>query len=124
MQVLLRRAFLLAFAVLALLPPAAARADSLTFWIMSDHDNEIAIEFSANPNRYWPGYGESWLIDDYEQHSYVLNCERGESICYGAWEPNGDLRWGVGYQRDRRCEDCCYTCNGNTETELINLTSY
>jgi hypothetical protein len=121
MQVFLGSALLI---LLALLPATPVAADQLTFWIESDYEYELAIEFSSSANRYWPGDGLSWTIDDYEPHKYVLNCRAGESICFGAWEPNGELRWGVGYQRDRHCESCCYTCGGNTETGLINLTEF
>jgi hypothetical protein len=121
MQTILRLAVL---SLLALLPVSVARADQLTFWMMSDYDYEIAVEFSSSDDRFWPGDGLSWTITDYEEHSYVLNCEAGESICFGAWVPDGDLRWGVGYRRDRHCEECCYTCGGNTETGLINLVDY
>lgn len=119
------RALMLAVVVLgAGLPSAAtpASADQLTFWVKAENDYTTRIEFSSSRNRYWPGDGKSWVIDDYETHKYVLNCRSGEKICYGAWEPETGTRWGVGYQRDRTCSNCCYTCNGNTSTRLIRLT--
>lgn len=113
-------------ALLVLLPAFAvsalpAQADRLTFWVKSNHHYSVSIEFSSSKTRYWPGNGKSWSIDDYEAHKYVLTCRTGESICYGAWEPNGTTRWGLGYRRDRTCSNCCYTCNGDTETRLITL---
>ena len=118
MQVFLRRAL---FALLVLLP-TAAQAETITFWMASDHPYPVGLEFSSadEPGRYWPGDGMSYPLDDYEPHSFVLNCRTGERICYGAWEKDGSVRWGAGYQQDRHCEDCCYECVGQ-ETELITL---
>jgi hypothetical protein len=108
-------------ALLMALPVAApARAESLTFWMASNHDYEISLEFSSSKTRVWPGNGRYYVLDDYEPHSFKLNCQRGEKVCYGAWETGGEVRWGMGFQRDRRCTSCCYTCNGAT-TQLITL---
>lgn len=100
-----------------------AKADSLTFPLKSSYDYELRLEFySPSRDLYWPGNGKSWLLDDYETHNYKLNCKRGEKICYGAWEVDGTLQWGVGHQYSQTCKNCCYTCKGVTTTRLINLT--
>lgn len=119
MLVFLRRAL---FTFLAFLPAGVAQADSITFWISSDHPYPVRLEFSSadEPDRYWPGDGLSYPLEDYEAHSFKLNCRTGERICYGAWESGGETRWGRGYRADTRCEDCCYECNGG-ETDLITL---
>lgn len=119
---LIRLILLAVLAVTSSAAATAARADTLTFWMASDHEYTVRVEFSSSKSRYWPGNGLSYSIDDYENHKFVLNCRTGEKICYGAWEEGGDVRWGLGYQRDRSCTNCCYTCNGNTETRLITLT--
>ena len=119
MKGFLRRAL---FALLAMLPAAAARAENITFWISSDHPNPVWLEFSSGdePDRYWPGDGLSYPLADYEAHSFTLSCRTGESICWGAWDPEDGTRWGRGYQSDTRCEDCCYQCVGQ-EVDLITL---
>ncbi len=112
----------LLFGSLAVVAPPA-QAQTITFRIQSDVDEILRLEFSSATweNRFWPGSGKSWVLDDYEEHSYKLNCSKGEKICYGAWEPGGETRWGRGYRADRSCKTCCFTCNGGT-TRLITLT--
>lgn len=113
------------FAVLVTTTFAAtgvAQADNLTFKVRSTYDYTQRISFySKTYDREWPGNGRSWVIDDYETTNYKLNCTRGERICYGAWEDEGDLHWGVGRDAEFGCSNCCYTCNGNTSTRLITL---
>jgi hypothetical protein len=118
MKVFLRRAL---FALLVLLP-TAAQAESITFWFASNHPEPVSLEFSSGdePDRFWPGNGLSYPLVDYDAHSFTLSCRTGESICWGAWVPEGGVRWGAGYQQDRHCEDCCYQCVGQ-EVELITL---
>jgi hypothetical protein len=109
------------FTLLALLP-TAVQAENITFWFASEHPYPVGLEFSSadEPDRYWPGDGMSYPLDDYEEHSFVLNCRTGERICWGAWEKEGTVRWGAGYKMDRHCEDCCYECVGQ-EVGLITL---
>ena len=116
---------LLLLALLALSGFAAAapaRANTLTFLMKSEYQYTLRLEFySTKTGLYWPGNGKSWAMDDYDAHTYKLNCTTGEQICYGAWESGGTLQWGVGYQHSQGCQNCCYTCNGGT-TKLIRLT--
>jgi hypothetical protein len=117
------------FALLLVLPALAAAAGpasagSITFWMASDYPDPVRVEFSASKQRYWPGNGLSYEIDDWENHKYTLNCSTGEKVCYGAWVSNGTTRWGLGYRRDRTCDDCCYTCGNGNATRLITLQPY
>ena len=114
---------MLLLALLALLPATAAQADSITFWIASDHPDPVRLEFSSGdePERYWPGNGLSYPLDDYEaaqlhaelphRRAHLLRARGSRTAaCAGA----------SGYQQDRHCEDCCYECVGQ-ETDLITL---
>lgn len=93
----------------------AAQADSLQMSIESHHPNVVSLEFySQDYNRAWPGDGQVYLLDDSQTHEYNLNCESGETICFGAWVRNqSDSYWGVGMNNSQRCTDCCYVCGGN-----------
>ena len=101
---------------------AAARAESLTFQIRSNHENVVSLEFySQDRNAAWPGNGKVYILDDYDVNSYALSCRAGEDICYGAWVRNdSSTYWGVGYNNEQYCESCCWTCDGGT-TSVINL---
>ncbi|MBU1173968.1 MAG: hypothetical protein KKH72_01085 [Alphaproteobacteria bacterium] len=102
--------------------PAAAQAETLTFNVKSNHENVVSLEFySQDRSVAWPGGGEVYVIDDYQIHTYSLSCQRGESICYGAWVRNSNSEyWGVGYNDTQGCESCCWVCDGG-ETAVINL---
>jgi hypothetical protein len=98
------------------------RADSLTWNIRSEHPNSIAVEFySEDGSTSWPGDGEVYLIDDSDDHSYPLQCEAGETICYGAWVMGDEASfWGVGKGGGEACEDCCYVCgDGETPMQVV-----
>lgn len=122
MQKLIQMLGLLALLLSSAIWAAPARAETMTFPIQSTYDYQMRLEFYT-PQRglYWPGNGKSWLLDDYEAHSYKINCQRGEQVCYGAWDPDGSLQWGVGHQYSQRCTNCCYICKGGTTTRLITL---
>jgi hypothetical protein len=118
------------FALLALflLPGLAAtlpaRADSFKFLIQSENPYYLRLEFySPSRNLYWPGNGKSWHITDYQSHTYSISCKHGEQVCYGAWQDDRSLIWGVGKQHEQSCTSCCYVCS-NTTTKLITLSPY
>lgn len=96
---------------------------TLTWRVRSNHPNTVALSFySRSRSREWPGGNQSYVLNDSVEHSYSINCEAREMICYGAWV-HGNPRsggWGVGFQRSKGCADCCYACNGG-ETRVISL---
>ena len=99
---------------------APASADSLTWNIRNEHPNAIALEFySVDANTAWPGDGEVFLLEDEDDHTFPLQCEAGETICYGAWvRGDSSQYWGAGKGGDQACEECCYVCDGG-ESPLI-----
>lgn len=107
---------------LALVTGSAA-TDTIQFKFRSNHEYSVGLEFtSQDRNHQWPGNGKAYKIDDYEIHTYKLSCQRGETICYGAWlEGDSTQYWGVGMDNENHCSDCCYVCGGNTKINLINL---
>ena len=73
--------------------------------------------YSSDRDWYWPGPDRSWIIDDYEERTYHLQCEYGEKICYGAWKQYSESEtWGVGKSVTNGCTNCCWTCNSGRVT--------
>lgn len=108
-------------AVVTLAIPAAA--DSLYWEVRSDHPNVVSLEFySQDRDRAWPGGDEVYIIDDYETHSFNLECRSGEKICLGAWlRGRSDVYWGVGFNDSEGCRGCCYICGeGDTGLQVLN----
>ncbi|TLP58450.1 hypothetical protein FEE96_18635 [Parasedimentitalea maritima] len=114
---------LISWIVLTLALAGPAIADNLNWRIRSEHPNVVSLEFySQDYSRAWPGDGEVYILDDYDTHSYNLQCQSGETICYGAWvRGDSDSYWGVGLNDANGCSDCCYTCGqGDTDLRILN----
>lgn len=101
---------------------AFAQDSSLTFQMKSNHPNKVQVEFySQNRSHAWPGGTKAYNLDDYDSHSFKLNCRSGERICYGAWvSGNQNKYWGVGLNDKRSCTSCCAQCNGGTISFVLN----
>jgi hypothetical protein len=101
---------------------ALAQASNLTFRMKSNHPNKVQVEFYAQSrNHAWPGGTKAYNLDDYNEHSFTLNCRTGEKICYGAWLSGNQKRyWGVGMNDKQSCTGCCTTCNGGTISFTLN----
>ncbi len=101
----------------------SASADSLTVRMESEHENSVAVMFySTSRDHIWPDNKDVFLIDDDGVHTYPLQCQAGEQICYGAWVRGGPKSfWGVGPDNKQSCDDCCFQCEGG-ETRIISLT--
>ena len=105
------------------LMPSMASAAKLTWHVRSEHPKVTSLEFYSQDRDYvWPGDNEVYVIDDYDEHTYTLSCNKGEKICYGAWvRNNSDSYWGSGYDGEQACEDCCFSCGaGDTPTMVLN----
>lgn len=97
---------------------APVRDTTMTWEVKSNHDNVTKLKFFSRENgRVWPGHNKHWTIDDYEFHSYQLQCTGGEKICYGAW--SGNTYWGKG-EGENGCENCCYTCRDGRRRTTLN----
>ncbi|MFZ4805982.1 MAG: hypothetical protein ACOYLQ_01905 [Hyphomicrobiaceae bacterium] len=97
-------------------------SDQAMFIVRSLHPNIIDLEFYADARKHaWPGGNQVYTVKDSHWHTYILNCRRGEKICYGAGVRGSyNKYWGVGINRRANCSECCYTCNGKT-SKLITL---
>jgi hypothetical protein len=101
----------------------SARADSMTWQLRSYSPNAVEVKFfSQNRRVTWPSATTHYDIKDYKVHSFKLSCVAGEKICYGAGV-SGNLRryWGMSTDGKQRCTNCCFTCNGDTTTNVQNL---
>jgi hypothetical protein len=132
---LLRR---VAVAILAFLctwtfDPPSVQAETETWQIRSTYPYKVQIEFySRNRKVAWPGSGRAYNLNDSSMHSFSLNCQFGERICYGAWDVSatqtgsqysGRRYWGGGQNFSHPgCTECCWTCGLKGEPRAINLT--
>lgn len=96
-------------------PARALGRNQIMFVVRSAHPSAVDIAFYSSNRRYaWPGNNRVYTIRDSKTHHYVLNCERGEKICYGAGVRNRyRTYWGSGIGNRHRCPSCCFICNGN-----------
>jgi hypothetical protein len=117
------RKFSAAVLAAALFAPSVASADVMTWKLRSFSNNAIEVAFySQNRRTEWPGGGKVYVNRTYDTVSYPLTCIKGEKICYGAWvKGNSSRHWGMGQGGKQKCTNCCYTCGGNTTTQIHNL---
>src|SRR5713226_893672 len=100
----------LAVAVLAFLGLALvstqAYAQSMSWQVTSNDKYKVLFKlYSQDRNYVWPNSSEAWEIADYRQHSYPINCQPHEKICYGAWQEGKDsIYWGCGHNCDQKCD--------------------
>jgi hypothetical protein len=116
-------ALMLAIVSAAVAQQQQASADSMLWRFKSNHQYKVQVSFySQNRSYEWPGNGQSYDLNDYDEHTMNLSCIRGEKICFGAWA-TGDATtyWGVGYNNSHQCEDCCYHCGDiNIPRQVLN----
>jgi hypothetical protein len=102
-------------------PEGTLRDNQIMFVVTSNHSNIVDLEFYANGrNAAWPGGNQVYSIKDSATHYYVLNCRRGEKICYGAGvRGRYSTYWGVGIGDKHGCTGCCYTCEGTSSKHIF-----
>ncbi len=87
----------------------AASAEDVNMSVKVQNSYPAPVQFglfSQNRKKAWV-YG----LSDHAQHTVNISCQPGESVCVGAWQAdNLGVRWGVGYNGDGDCDDCCYIC--------------
>lgn len=102
---------------------ARLAANTLVIEVRSLHANTVELSFySQSFNRAWPGGSRVYPLADSEFHTYRLNCQPSERICYGAWV-SGDSSsyWGVGNGGEQGCTDCCMTCGSSNRVTRVTL---
>jgi hypothetical protein len=97
-------------------------AQTLTFNIRSEYPYVVSLSFySQNRDKIWPSKDSVYLLKDSLTHTFKIECQEGEIVCFGAWVRNEQTQyWGVGYEGKQYCSSCCYRCNG-ASTPIIEL---
>ena len=96
-------------------------ATTMTWTVKSMYKYRVQIAFySRERNHEWPGNGQAWDLNDYNDHTYTLNCRRGEKICFGAWVTgNASKYWGVGFGGRQGCSTCCFICGQQPRPQVL-----
>jgi hypothetical protein len=82
-------------------------------WPFTSKKKKVEIKFFSKARKVeWPPAGEAFVLNRGAKHTYKLECNVGEQICYGAWPYGADGRtsWGVGLDGTKGCHGCCRTC--------------
>jgi len=89
--------------------------------VKSMYQYKVQIAFySRERNHEWPGNGQAWDLNDYNNHTYTLNCRQGEKICFGAWVTgNASKFWGVGFGGKQGCSSCCFFCGQQPQPQVL-----
>ena len=100
-------------------------SDQLEISFRSRHPNKVDLAFfSQDRSVGWPGDNQVYNLYDDKVHSFTLNCQPGERICWGAAvrrKPNqgyGNF-WGAGIDGKEACDRCCLTCGNLYNTEIL-----
>ena len=96
-------------------------AVSMIWTVKSLYQYKVQIAFySRERNHEWPGSGQAWDLNDYNNHTYTLNCRRGEKVCFGAWVTgNSSKFWGVGFGGKQGCASCCFFCGQQPQPQVL-----
>lgn len=94
---------------------------SMVWQVKSNYQFRVQIAFySRERNHEWPGNGQAWDLNDYNNHTYTLSCRRGEKICFGAWVTgNANKFWGVGFGGKQGCSTCCFHCGEQPQAQVL-----
>jgi hypothetical protein len=94
---------------------------TMTWTVKSMYRFRVQIAFYARErNHVWPGNGQAWDLNDYNNHTYTLNCRPGEKICFGAWVTgNASKYWGVGFGGKQGCGTCCFLCGQQPQPQIL-----
>ena len=96
-------------------------ATTMTWKVKSMYKFKVQIAFYARErNHEWPGSGQAWDLNDYNDHTYTLNCRRGEKVCFGAWVTgNAGKFWGAGFGGKQGCSTCCFVCGEQPRPQVL-----
>ena len=94
---------------------------NMTWTVKSMYQYKVQIAFYARErNHEWPGNSQAWDLNDYNNHTYTLNCRSGEKVCFGAWVTgNAGKFWGVGFGGKQGCASCCFVCGQQPQPQVL-----
>lgn len=105
-------------ATAAALPASAAE---MNFTLRNELQTPLRVKiYAADRGRAWPGGERTLLLHPGATQNYSLICSDGEQLCYGAWVDNDrSTFWGVGYDRQFECDDCCAVCTAGSSRWVV-----
>ncbi len=94
---------------------------SMVWQVKSNYQYRVQIAFYSRERTHeWPGNGQAWDLNDFNNHNYTLSCRRGEKICFGAWVTgNANKYWGVGFGGKQGCSTCCFYCGEQPQPQVL-----
>lgn len=102
--------------------PKQAQAEELEWTLRNEHGATVyVLFFSKTRNHVWPGGGNTYVFNDRGTHTQRLACRRGETICFGGFNADRSLFWGVGAAGTKGCTTCCRVCGEfYTDVDVLN----
>jgi len=93
----------------------APKSNEIVWFFQNNYGRQIEYKLYAwNRNWSWPGGNRVFVLPaNRRTYKTKIQCQRGEKVCYGAWQSsNRRVSWGVGYNARFNCNNCCFTCKG------------
>ena len=102
--------------------PSKGHAEELEWTLRNEHRATIYVQFfSKTRSHIWPGGGNTYVFNDAKNHTQRLSCRRGETICFGGFNAERSLFWGVGEAGTKACKTCCRVCGEfYTDVDVLN----
>ena len=102
--------------------PSQGNAEVLEWTLRHEHGVTVYVKFfSKTLNNVWPAGGNAYVIGDAKNHTQPLSCRRGEQICFGGFNADRSLFWGVGEAGTKACSTCCRVCGEYyTDVDVMN----
>lgn len=98
---------------------------TITFNLKRKTLNPVKLTFYSQSDltRRWPAGGQAYILQDYDTHTYRLNCQVHENVCFGAWVLSypSISYWGKGDDGKRPCTSCCFSCPANTDPIILDI---
>lgn len=100
------------------------KKNQIRWYFRNNYGRKIEyVLYAANRNWQWPGGNKVYVLPaNRTTYTTLIDCKKGEKVCYGAWQANNRrIFWGVGYNARYNCRDCCFKCKGvKTPTIIFN----
>ncbi len=102
----------------------AASAGEMTFRLTNQAASPVQVEFfSRDRLKSWPEEGRLFILADSAPQKFMIPCNRGEKICYGAWIEGQITRsWGAGFEGKKACDNCCQICDTKAKSPLYQVS--
>ena len=102
--------------------PSHGKAEELEWTLRNEHGSTVYVMFfSKTRSHNWPGKGNTYVFNDAKNHTQRLSCRRGETICFGGFNAQRSLFWGVGEAGTKGCQTCCRVCGEYyTDVDVLN----